>query len=518
MGETDMTWDDVAKANIGDKKKPAPDGVGISAPPSLPQPSVIASPQASNKISIGKGATPTIYDNGGLPASVVQRGIDTMKGQLASPAQVAQAPAAVATSAAPVQQSAEEATAKAASVTPTKPIDMSSGPTVSDSAGGVYTPEKGAGAGIVSGIVNMFKDSATAARTGVHYDQVKADRQAAESASTQSAQNATQQPGNVVSDAMKSGQQSYAPGSVMANLTGDSPKQSIPGDALDRSKVIPNGRNENGVITAESAAQAYGNDMSRSGGIFGTIDMKGVNEIMARENKARGEMIDSMIRAQGGNGIAILPDNTPQQSKGPSIDELRSAMKSARTRTERAAYGQMLNQMISGQNQLAQEQIRQQGIAAGHGIQMRGQDLTAQNEAARLAGNPLDNQIKQNQIASGTMANASVKQLQDLHAAYGAETDPAKRKVISENIRALSGKDPASRYTVIPGGEYVDPENPLVKMKAKPSVLDNSTGQIIDAPSSGAGNKKSTPVAGEVRGGYRFKGGNPADQNAWEKV
>ncbi len=35
--------------------------------------------------SLGSGQKPTIYDNGGLPAQVVQAGVDTMRGQLATP-------------------------------------------------------------------------------------------------------------------------------------------------------------------------------------------------------------------------------------------------------------------------------------------------------------------------------------------------------------------------------------------------------------------------------------------------
>lgn len=81
------------------------------------------------------------------------------------------------------------------------------------------------------------------------------------------------------------------------------------------------GRDANGIITADSAKAAMGNDMQRSGGIFGTFDGKGVNEIMARENKARGEMIDSMIAANGGNGIAVLPEYSgPTSGPADGID------------------------------------------------------------------------------------------------------------------------------------------------------------------------------------------------------
>ncbi|WP_374343950.1 hypothetical protein [Azonexus sp.] len=116
---------------------------------------------------------------------------------------------------------------------------------------------------------------------------------------------------------------------------------------LAASKV---GRDASGIITAESAQAAAGSDMQRSGGVFGMIDLKGGNEILARENKARGEMIDLSIKASGGNGVAVLPDYQPPQQGGISISDIQSAMKSAGTRTERAAYGQALQTMLAGQN------------------------------------------------------------------------------------------------------------------------------------------------------------------------
>ena len=81
------------------------------------------------------------------------------------------------------------------------------------------------------------------------------------------------------------------------------------------------GRDAVGIITADSAKAVMAEPMQRSGGISGTYDGKGVNDIMARENKARGEMIDSMVKANGGNGVAILPENNgPTSGPADGID------------------------------------------------------------------------------------------------------------------------------------------------------------------------------------------------------
>jgi len=178
----------------------------------------------------------------------------------------------------------------------------------------------------------------------------------------------------------------------------------------------PVGRNEQGVITAESAQSVMGNPMTRSGGIAGSIDMAGVNGVLARENQARGEMIDASIRANGGNGIGILGGGGPTEAETINaertnrwaINDLQDSMKRAGTRSERAAIGQALSQTIAGQSQQATEAVRQQGnieqrgILAGveqaklagtdqraadrNQVAIRGQDMKAATAADRMAG------------------------------------------------------------------------------------------------------------------------------------
>jgi hypothetical protein len=178
--------------------------------------------------------------------------------------------------------------------------------------------------------------------------------------------------------------------------------------------ALRKGRNEQGVITAESAQSVTENPMTRSGGVSGSVDMAGVNGIMARENQARGEMIDASIRANGGNGIGILGGGAPTEAETINaertnrwaVDGMIDAVKRAGNRSERAALGQALSQTIAGQNQQATEAIRQQGgieqrgILAGieasrqvgaehraadrNQIQMRGQDVRAATAAERI--------------------------------------------------------------------------------------------------------------------------------------
>ncbi len=193
------------------------------------------------------------------------------------------------------------------------------------------------------------------------------------------------------------------------------------------------GRDASGIITADSAQAAMGSDMQRSGGVFGTIDMKGVNDIMARENKARGEMIDLSIAANGGNGVAILGDGGVEAANAEkanrwALDDLRGEIMRAGTRTERAALGHALNQSIAGQNQQATEAIRQEGIARGqdlgYGAKMAQQGLTARGQELGLQRAQERNEV----IARG----------QDLRAGTAADRTASNEAIAAARITERS--------------------------------------------------------------------------------
>lgn len=146
--------------------------------------------------------------------------------------------------------------------------------------------------------------------------------------------------------------------------------------------------------------------MRRSGGIAGSIDMAGVNGIMARENQARGEMIDMSIRANGGNGIGILGDGGVEAANAEKTQRWREDELLSQAKYGNHGAAHALQAEIAGKNARAVESVRQQGeieqrgILAGieasrqagmerravdrNQVQMRGQDLTAATAADRL--------------------------------------------------------------------------------------------------------------------------------------
>ena len=105
---------------------------------------------------------------------------------------------------------------------------------------------------------------------------------------------------------------------------------------------------------------------------------------------------------------------------------------------------------------------------------------------------------------------------ESLQARYEAAKTPEERSAIAQEIRDLSGKSDAAttnRFTVVPGGQGFNNDGTPYTLPAR--VLNNQTGQFVDQPQAA---EQVAVKAGEVRKGYRFKGGNPADQASWEKV
>lgn len=254
-------------------------------------------------------------------------------------------------------------------------------------------------------------------------------------------------------------------------------------------------KDSSGTITAESVAASVGSDMQRSGGISGGIDMTGVNGILARENKIRGEMQDMKdagSRLNSGTGVAILGGDGPTEAEKINaertnrwaINDMQDALKRAGTRSERQAISQALAATISGKTAQTVEESRsttmQRGQDLSHaatmaqqGITARGQDLNAQSDANR---------------------NAVTMRGQDI----GANTD-AQRIGIDRSRLQLAGNDQAraeDKWGIERGilqGQAADSE--LVRV---------ARAELTDAISSGDPTKVEAAKAKAVAAGIKF--------------
>lgn len=68
-----------------------------------------------------------------------------------------------------------------------------------------------------------------------------------------------------------------------------------------------------------------------------------------------------------------------------------------------------------------------------------------------------------------------------------------------------------------PEGSLPVPMQPQGDRTALPDGGVARQAPVPSAANPSAGGTSQSPQVGEVRKGYRFKGGNPADPNSWEK-
>jgi len=252
------------------------------------------------------------------------------------------------------------------------------------------------------------------------------------------------------------------------------------------------GRDSSGIITSDSAAAAMGNDMQRPGGVFSGIDMAGANAIMARENKAHGEMIDSSIKANGGAGMAILGadangvtqtdrDNAEKTARWRQDDLLQQAKSGNRAagdaiqanahlmgesmRTAAAVRGQDVSAGITARGQ----DLDFSGLIAQQGLTARGQDLNAENQRA-------DNQLST--IRTGLDVGR-----------FGLEKQAAQRQqaVSDALIQANASGDPAkiaqARQAAVSAGLKVEPAASLQHVETDRGTMafDPRTGRMTPA-------------------------------------
>ncbi len=211
-------------------------------------------------------------------------------------------------------------------------------------------------------------------------------------------------------------------------------------------------------------------------------DAASVNEGLSRyanANKITGEMIanrDKDIPA-GGYAPGILGDggveaaNAEKTQRWRQDDLLRLA-----TRGNQAAIGAIVNadshrDVATMGNETQRQNAGLAAQVAGNrdNVTMRGQDLQAQSEAARIAGNPVDSQMKQLSLGQAQ----KMQQLYDK--AAGGDASALKE------LQLRNPKEPnySNRYITVPGGEETGPDG-MTKIRRPSRVLDAQTGQWIN--------------------------------------
>ncbi len=146
------------------------------------------------------------------------------------------------------------------------------------------------------------------------------------------------------------------------------------------------------------------------------------------------------------------------------------------------------------------QELAQQGDEARMDAELRGQDL-----ADRRTAGAEDRQIQREQLGIDREARgfqtAAARRLERLYQEYELAA-PEERAAIAQQIRDISGKEQPNRFTVVPGGQEIDPTTNL--LRTLPSqVINNQSGQFVQQ--HGATNQSPPPLPAGLKVGAATK-------------
>lgn len=222
-----------------------------------------------------------------------------------------------------------------------------------------------------------------------------------------------------------------------------------------------------------------------------SINLQANNDSLARANTIRQQMIDgdgqgpkvTMLENSGLKETQELMDKWGRQDmQREMLQEMSRNPRAANAIAGLAANANNTEAQLRGQDFAAQDNQRntattQRGQDLAAETARRGQDVNAATDAHRLAGNPLDNELKRVQVQTGQTALDRAKANEAAIEAIQAEKDPAKRQSMIESLLVAQGKNPlADRYIKVDGGEYTDAMGN--KIKAPSGIYDAVTQQL----------------------------------------
>lgn len=188
------------------------------------------------------------------------------------------------------------------------------------------------------------------------------------------------------------------------------------------------GRNADGLITAESAQAAYGNDMQRSGGIFGTIDLANQNERMAKAlGYADVKDFNKKWRERNEYGLSI---DSLDSSERANYELGKGRNEAAIERLGIASRGQDIKAATAADHMASQERIADKRIDAGTRLTLPQSRINSEIDAAR-------------ELVTG-LSPEEIKRKTANYTATGRENpefDPALAKAVSLANRRKYGAD-----------------------------------------------------------------------------
>ncbi len=241
---------------------------------------------------------------------------------------------------------------------------------------------------------------------------------------------------------------------------------------------------------------------SQPAGVQAPVVPNSSNDWAARNNLRNMEVSAKSITANGGRFDQSGRGDSPEVAAYKAALANDFALQQAQPGLAAAAMRENAG--------IQREGMQQAGATARTGMQEQGANTRDAGRNALTA-----EELGLRREAQGFQTRAAAK-LESLQNAYAAEKDPAKQAILARQIREFQGKEQPARYKVAAGGQQIDANG--VAYKVPDRVFNEQTGEFADVRGAAAPAPIAAPNAGELRKGYRFKGGNPNDQANWTKV
>jgi len=288
-----------------------------------------------------------------------------------------------------------------------------------------YTQEKGY-TPWSNPVVQMFEDSAAAARGQGTYEENRARRAGSPQPASPTASPSPVAP-SPISPVYSNEVRGRDPNTVQnATSITNQPFSSRTGNSFTERNTVEDKRNP-----------------------LSTIDMAGNNARALRANAIRQSMTDGYGT---GPKVTFLRDSDPHDGHkvlerwgreremslaGPRKAQALAAWYNGQ---DAAETNRSMNQLNNETSQRGQD-TRLQEMGMQGDVTVRGQDVNAKSEADRLAGNPLVNKAMKQNLDSGDIDLKQKNTLAMLHDEYINATTDEKKQLAIQKINALSGKN-----------------------------------------------------------------------------
>ncbi|WP_032137125.1 hypothetical protein [Kingella negevensis] len=275
----------------------------------------------------------------------------------------------------------------------------------------------------------------------------------------------------------------------------------------------------NPAADTSSAAPAVGglnfNGLNMSSKSSPFVASFGSNEAASKEYR---ELLSKALTPFKGAQNGQLTANQLNLARSLIEGERKNDLAREQQAADLAAKANM--QQDNNQVALQREMLQQQAALQREGLNMAAQNGRFNAELAQKQGQ-FNAQLgfDMRKVAPDLASKERLGLLQD---GYLSAKDDGARTEIAKQIAALNGnyKEPAARAdTGFNAKQFVKISRDVVGKDGvatqQDDVVDLKTGKSILNREPAA---VSAPKAGEVVGGYRFKGGNPNDEKSWEKA